>query len=139
MAITNHTKDIAGMTQPHSAPGIPNKPFLNLPLLFGLLVLMIGISVLSLMVYDRIRYHPLVTVDVEKIMQQKMTQLQTQGVQIEQDEMIRLSRQWAQQLASEVSRLAIEYDAIVLVRPAVIEGSIDMTQQVMNNLNGATK
>jgi hypothetical protein len=100
---------------------------------------MIGISAVSLLVYDRIRYHPLVTVDVEKIMQQKMAQLQTPGAQIEQDEMIRLSRQWAQQLASEVSHLTTQYNAIVLVRPAVIEGAIDMTQQVMNNLEGATQ
>jgi|SaaInlV_110m_DNA_1040235.scaffolds.fasta_scaffold02056_5 hypothetical protein len=139
MAITNHTKDVAGKTQSHSAPGIPAKPFLHVPLLFGLLVLMIGISAVSLLVYDRIRYHPLVTVDVEKIMQQKMAQLQTPGAQIEQDEMIRLSRQWAQQLASEVSHLTTQYNAIVLVRPAVIEGAIDMTQQVMNNLEGATQ
>lgn len=102
--------------------------------LFSLVVLMIAISAVSLMLYDRMRYQPIMTIDVEKIMQQKLSQLQNQNTSIPQDEMIRLSNQWAQQLSHEVTELSKKYNAIVLARPAVVEGSIDMTQQIMNKL-----
>ena len=122
------------MSKPAST--VTSKPVLPFPLLFGLVVLMIVISGGSLMIYDRIRYQPIMTIDVEKIMQAKMTQLQTQNTGIEQDEMIRLSKQWAQQLGNEVAQLSTKYNAIVLARPAVVEGSIDMTQQIMIKLDG---
>jgi hypothetical protein len=113
------------------------KSVLHFHLLLGLLVLMIAISAVSLVIYDRIRYQPVMTVDVEKIMQQKMSQLQIQDTEIQQEEMVRLSKQWAQQLASEVDLLTTRYNAIVLVRPAVIQGSVDMTQQITQRLEGA--
>ncbi len=113
---------------------VSSKAVFHSPSLFSLVVLMIAISAVSLMLYDRMRYQPIMTIDVEKIMQQKLSQLQNQNTSIPQDEMIRLSNQWAQQLSHEVTELSKKYNAIVLARPAVVEGSIDMTQQIMNKL-----
>ena len=105
--------------------------------LYWLIALMLLITILSLAIYDRLRYRPIMTVDIEAILQHKLDQLQQQNSGLKQDEMVQLSQQWAQQLASEVATLTTEYNAVVLVRPAVIQGSIDMTIPLLNRLNGA--
>ncbi len=108
----------------------------NFPVyLLSLVVLMLIVSALSLTIYDRYRYRPIMTVDVETIMQSKLNQLQNQNLDIDKDRMVQLSQNWAKSLADEVELLSTEYNAIVLVRPAVIHGSIDMTSHVMKKLN----
>ena len=104
--------------------------------LYWLIALMFTITVLSLVIYDRLRYRPIMTVDIEAILQHKLDQLQQQNSGVNQDEMVQLSQQWAQQLASEVATLTTEYNAVVLVRPAVIQGSIDMTGPLLTRLSG---
>lgn len=104
--------------------------------ILSLVILMLIVTALSLTIYDRYRYRPVMTVDVEAIMQNKLNQLQKQNLEINKDQMVRISQEWARQLADEVEMLSAEYNAIVLVRPAVINGSIDMTTQIMNRLNG---
>ncbi len=104
--------------------------------ILSLVILMLIVTALSLIIYDRYRYRPVMTVDVEAIMQNKLNQLQNQNLEINKDQMVRISQDWARQLADEVEMLSAEYNAIVLVRPAVINGSIDMTTQIMNKLNG---
>jgi len=101
--------------------------------------LAMAVSILTLTLYDHFRYQPIMTVDVELIMQNKLNQLQASlsnnpSSSLDKEAMLKLSQQWATQLADEVSRLSSEYHAIVLTRPAVIEGSIDMTQQIMNRI-----
>ena len=99
----------------------------------------IGLTILLLGAYDHYRYHPIITVDVGLIMQKKLDAEQKKIINspagsIDKASMLRLSQQWASQLANEVSRLSRDYNAIVLVRPAVVEGGIDMTAQVMSAL-----
>ncbi len=119
-----------------SSPQQPLRSITQTGIPFGLIALMFAISVLSLMIYDRLRFQPIMTVDVEAILQHKLDQLQTQNSTLKQDQMVLLSQQWAQQLASEVASLSSEYNAIVLVRPAVVQGSIDMTEHLLIRLNG---
>jgi len=104
--------------------------------LLSFVVLMVSISALGLMFYDRIRHQPIMTVDVELIMQDKLSQLQNNPAEINHDQLMKRSQQWAAQMAREVERLSREYNAVVLARPAVVSGSIDMTQHVLNRLNG---
>jgi hypothetical protein len=99
----------------------------------------IGLTILLLGAYDHYRYHPIITVDVELIMQNKLDAERKKIINspvgsIDRESMLKLSQQWASQLANEVSRLSRDYNAIVLVRPAVVEGGIDMTAQVMSAL-----
>ncbi len=108
-------------------------PGLNL-LLF--VVLMVAITALGLMIYDRLRRQSIMTVDVEWIMQDKLNQLQSNPAEFDRDQLMKRSQQWATQMAREVERLSDEYNAVVLTRPAVVSGSIDMTQHVLDKLNG---
>lgn len=116
-----------------NSPNISKPNFVHLLSLF---ILMLIVSVLSLTIYDRYRYRPIMTVDIEAIMQSKLNQLRNQDTNIDKDRMVQLSQNWAASLANEVALLSTDYNAIVLVRPAVIEGSIDMTSHVMRRLNG---
>ena len=118
---------------------IPSTNSNNLSQLLLTISLMSAISLLSLLGYDTYRYQPIMTVDVETIMQKKMNQIQAQPEKMGNKELINLSKQWAQQLASEVAGLSTQYNAVVLVRPAVVEGSIDMTQHIMDSLDGLVK
>lgn len=114
-------------------PDIPKNNFaVNL---ISLVILMIMVSALSITVYDRFRYRPIMTVDIDSIMQKKLDQLQNQNLDIDKERMVQLSQAWAQSMANEVELLSTDYNAIVLVRPAVIQGSIDMTSHVMSRLN----
>ncbi len=113
----------------------PNRPFNTINVLV-VCILAMAVSSLTLALYDHFRYQPIMTVDVELIMQNKLNQLQDRFTShpsgsLDKAVMLKLSQQWATQLADEVSRLSREYHAVVLTRPAVIEGSIDMTQQIM--------
>ena len=99
----------------------------------------IVLTIALLAAYDHYRYHPVMTVDVELIMQKKLESEQKKIINnasgtFDKEAALRLSQQWASQLANEVSRLSRDYNAIVLVRPAVVEGGIDMTAQVMSAL-----
>jgi hypothetical protein len=110
------------------------------PALGGMNLIIVGLlstvlSILLLSIYDHYRYRPIMTVDVEQIMQNKMQAEQKKIMDspagsFDKERMIKLSQQWASQLADEVARLSRDYNAIVLVRPAVVEGGIDMTAQV---------
>ena len=111
----------------------PLNPGLNL---LPHVVLMVAIVALGLMIYDRIRHQPIMTVDVEWIMQDRLNQLQSNSDEFNRDQLMKRSQQWANQMAHEVERLSREYNAVVLARPAVVNGSIDMTQQVLDKLNG---
>ena len=131
------------MHKTNSDPNQLNQKISDRPL--GLMNLMtvglisIGLSVLLIGAYDHYRYRPIITVDVERIMQTKLDAEQKRIMNspagsIDNQAMVRMSKQWATQLSNEVSRITREYNAIVLVRPAVVEGGIDMTGQVMNAL-----
>jgi len=78
--------------------------------------------------------HPVVTVDVDHIMQNKMNEIQLSNGQFKKETVVKKSKQWAHDLADEISQLSRQTNAVVLVRPAVIEGAYDMTQQVVNNM-----
>jgi len=122
----------------HTNSDSPNRPLSKMNLLV-MCSLAMAVSILTLTLYDHFRYQPIMTVDVELIMQNKLNQLQASlsnnpSSSLDKEAMLKLSQQWATQLADEVSRLSSEYHAIVLTRPAVIEGSIDMTQQIMNRI-----
>ena len=98
-------------------------------------LLMLSISVLAIVVYDQYRYQRIVTVDVEAIMQARMDMLKNEiQSEVPNDEILRRSRQWADRLAEEVAMIAHQHNAIVFVRPAVVEGSIDMTSQVLGRM-----
>ncbi len=123
----------------HETPDKPiRRPLLSPDLLLTALVAII-VSLTMLGLYDAYRYQPVMTVDVERIMESRMEglkkQLRSQPTPaIDKEAIVQQSRQWAEQLAREVKRLNTEYNAIVLTRPAVIEGSVDMTQTVMNRM-----
>ena len=126
------------MMNHHTNSDSPNRPLSKTNLLV-VCFLATAISILTLALYDHFRYQPIMTVDVELIMQNKLNQLHDRFTNnpsgsLDKEAMLKLSQQWAAQLADEVSRLSREYHAIVLTRPAVIEGSIDMTQQIMNRI-----
>jgi len=98
-------------------------------------VLMFCISVLVVTVYDSFRYRSIITVDIEAIMKNKMDSVRKNVDQkISQDEMVKRSQQWASQLAHEVQSISTQYNAVVFTRPAVMEGSIDMTQEIIARL-----
>lgn len=103
------------------------------------LAVMLAMMILLLGLYDHYRYRPVMTVDVDLIMQNKMNALQKQlsaspDGTFSKEDMLNQSRTWATELADQVKTLSTEYNALVLVRPAVVEGAIDMTGTVMNNL-----
>lgn len=101
--------------------------------------LMLVISLLSITVYDRLRYRTIITVDIEAIMNNKMKQVRLDNEKLDKEKIIQMSQQWARNLDKEVMYLADKYNAIVLARPAVVQGSIDMTRHVMNNLNNGIR
>ncbi len=107
----------------------------NAPSLVLQVLLMLSISVLVLVVYDQYRYQSVVTVDVDAIMQVRMDMLKSEiQSEVPKDEIVRRSKQWADRLAEEVASIARAHNAIVFVRPAVVEGSIDMTSQVLDRM-----
>jgi len=106
-----------------------------LTLIVAQVMLTTCISVLVVTVYDSFRYRSIITVDIEAIMENKMEGIREDVEQkISQDEMVRRSQQWASQLAQEVQTISTQYNAVVFTRPAVIEGSIDMTEEIMARL-----
>ena len=105
--------------------------------LFILVLLMSMVCAASLAMYDRFRHQVVLTVDVDAIMQSNMDQLQAQikSGNYDMDQLLQTSQRWAKQLGVEVENLSSEYNALILVRPAVVHGSIDMTHVVKQRLN----
>lgn len=102
-----------------------------------ILILLIAVmtSVLSLAIYDHYRYHPIITVDIDAIMKNKMEEIRLSEGQYHKDEMVKKSKRWAHDLANIIRALQQQYHAIVLVRPAVVEGATDMTNQISQQLD----
>ncbi len=106
------------------------------------ILLMTAISLTSITIYDRLRYQRIITVDIEWVMQHKLDRLQKDSLDLDQSQMLALSQSWASEFADQIKLLASEHNAVVFARPAVIEGSIDMTTEIINRLNqnyGGTK
>ncbi len=98
-------------------------------------LLVLSISVLVIVVYDQYRYQRIITIDVEAIMQVRMDMLKNEiQSEVPKNEIVRRSKQWADRLAEEVASISRQHNAIVFVRPAVVEGSIDMTSQVLDRM-----
>ncbi len=106
------------------------------------ILLMMAISLASITIYDRLRYQRIITVDIEWVIQHKLDRLQKNSLDLDQNQMLTLSQTWASEFADQIKLLASEHNAVVFARPAVIEGSIDMTTEIINRLNqnyGGTK
>ncbi len=99
------------------------------------ILLMTAISLASITIYDRLRYQRIITVDIEWVMQHKLDRLQKDSLDLDQSQMLALSQSWASEFADQIKLLASEHNAVVFARPAVIEGSIDMTTEIVNRLN----
>jgi len=98
------------------------------------LLVVIAISVTVVTLYDHSRYRSIVTIDIEAVMQHKLDGLQQGDLKLDQATMLAQSQRWAQQLDNEVRHIAATQNAIVFTRPAVIQGSIDLTQTVINKM-----
>ncbi len=97
-------------------------------LLIGLMVL---ISAASIALYDRWRYQPVMSVDIERIMQSRMDAIK--GMMTEENSrelIVKRSVEWSSDLAKAIEDLEREYHAVVLARPAVVGGAIDMTDYI---------
>lgn len=68
-------------------------------------------------------------------MQHKLDSLQQGDLELDQATMLAQSQLWAQQLDNEVRHIATTQNAIILTRPAVIQGSVDMTQTIINKMD----
>jgi hypothetical protein len=96
-----------------------------------LIALMALISAASIALYDRWRYQPVMSVDIERIMQTRMDTIK--GMMTEENSrelIIKRSVEWSSDLAKAIEDLEREYHAVVLARPAVVGGAIDMTDYV---------
>jgi hypothetical protein len=96
-----------------------------------LIALMSLISTVSIALYDRWRYQPMMSVDIERIMQSRMDAIK--GMMTEENSrelIVKRSVEWSSDLAKAIEDLEREYHAVVLARPAVIGGAIDMTDYV---------
>lgn len=67
-------------------------------------------------------------------MQYKFDNLQKDDLELDQATLLAQSQRWAQQLDNEVRRIAASQNAIILTRPAVIQGSIDMTEAIIHRM-----
>ena len=96
-----------------------------------LIALMSLISIVSIALYDRWRYQPMMSVDIEQIMQKRMASIK--GMMAEdahRDLIVNRSLQWSEDLATAIEELERDYHAVVLARPAVVGGAIDMTDYI---------
>jgi hypothetical protein len=96
-----------------------------------LIALMALISSASIALYDRWRYQPVMSVDIERIMQTRMDTIK--GMMTEENSrelIVKRSVEWSSDLAKAIEDLEREYHAVVLARPAVVGGAIDMTDYV---------
>ncbi len=95
------------------------------------ILIMVLVSTVSIALYDRYRYQPLMSVDIEQIMQKRMASIK--GMMAEdahRDLIVNRSLQWSEDLATAIEHLERDYHAIVLARPAVVGGAIDMTDYI---------
>ncbi len=98
-------------------------------------LLLIGIMLLicaaSIGLYDRWRYQPVMSVDIERIMQARMEAIKgMMHGENSRELIVKRSVEWSGDLAKAIEDLEREYHAIVLARPAVVGGAIDMTDYV---------
>ncbi len=96
-----------------------------------LIGLMMLVSAASIALYDRWRYQPVMIVDIERIMQTRMDTIK--GMMTEQNSrelIVKRSVEWSSDLAKAIEDLEREYHAVVLARPAVVGGAIDMTDYI---------
>ncbi len=98
------------------------------------LLVVVAISVTAVTLYDHFRYRAIVTIDIEAVMQSKFDSLQQSELDLDQASMLAQSQLWARQLDDEVRHLASTQNAIILARPAVIQGSIDLTETIINQM-----
>ncbi len=71
-----------------------------------------------------------------------LDRLQKDSLDLNRGQRLTLSQSWAGEFADQIKLLSSEHNAVVFARPAVIEGSIDMTTEIINRLNqnyGGTK
>ena len=99
------------------------------------MLVVVAISVTVVTLYDHYRYRAIVTIDIEAVMQHKLESLQQGNLELDQATMLAQSQLWAQQLDNEVRHIATTQNAIILTRPAVIQGSIDMTRTIINQMD----
>jgi len=121
--MTEHTSSAAAQNARRSVL-LPMHPLL----LIGLMVL---ISAASIALYDRWRYQPVMSVDIERIMQSRMEAIK--GMMSEQNSrelIVKRSVEWSSDLAKAIEDMQHDYHAIVLARPAVVGGAIDMTDYI---------
>lgn len=103
---------------------LPMHPLLSI-------LIMALVSTASIALYDRWRYRPVMSVDIERIMQTRMASIQDLMTQENnRDLIVERSMQWSRDLASAIEDMQRDYDAIVLARPAVVGGAIDMTDYI---------
>jgi hypothetical protein len=96
-----------------------------------LILLMALISAISIAVYDRWRYRPVMSVDIERIMQTRMDGIKRMMQDnATQEAIVQHSVTLSKDLSRAIEAIERDYHAIVLARPAVVGGAIDMTDYV---------
>jgi hypothetical protein len=96
-----------------------------------LILLMALISAISIAVYDRWRYRPVMSVDIERIMQTRMDGIKRMMQDnATQEAIVQHSVTLSKDLSRAIEDIERDYHAIVLARPAVVGGAIDMTDYV---------
>ena len=96
-----------------------------------LIGLMMLVSAACIALYDRWRYQPVMIVDIERIMQTRMDTIKGMMTEENSREMIvKRSVEWSSDLAKAIENMQHDYHAIVLARPAVVGGAIDMTDYI---------
>jgi len=121
--MTDHTSSAAAQNARRGVL-LPMHPLL----LIGLMML---VSAASIAMYDRWRYQPVMIVDIERIMQTRMDTIKGMMTEENSREMIvKRSVEWSSDLAKAIENMQHDYHAIVLARPAVVGGAIDMTDYI---------
>ncbi len=96
-----------------------------------LILLMALISAISIAIYDRWRYRPVMSVDIERIMQTRMDGIKRMMQDnATQEAIVQHSVTLSKDLSRAIEAIERDYHAIVLARPAVVGGAIDMTDYV---------